>query len=369
MNPVDIEKSVTLTLTDQCNLRCIYCYEKERSINKMTFETAKHIIDKEMLMDDGTQIVNFSFFGGEPFLEFELLVKIINYLYSKQWNKKFSCGVSTNGTLIHGEIKDWLYSNKDKISVGLSFDGNKTMQNTNRSSSFDMVDLPFFRNNWNNNSIKMTISQYTLSTLAEGVIFLHNEGFKVNCNLAYGIDWSKSEYQTILSEELHKLINFYLLNPQIEPCRLLSVKIQYLDGDIPTTIHKWCGTGTHMKAYDVLGNVYPCQFFMPLSMGTVKSKESATLEFLEEIPAKYFGDNCASCKLTPICPTCLGSNYCETGDLYKKSPGFCELQKIIFSANAFFKWNQYKLGQLKLTKAEEYRLLNGIQIIQESITS
>jgi radical SAM protein with 4Fe4S-binding SPASM domain len=155
------------------------------------------------------------------------------------------------------------------------------------------------------------------------------------------------------------------LHPEIEPCRLLSAKIEYVTGEIKPFIKKWCGTGTHMHTYDVHGNVYPCQFFMPLSMGREKSEAALGISIPSEIPAEYFGSECATCPLTPVCPTCLGSNYSETGNLYKKSPGFCRLQKSILAANAYLKWRQLKLGTNSLNDSEKYRLLRGIKVIQD----
>ena len=361
------EKTVTLTLTEKCNLNCIYCYESDRSNVSMAWDIAKEIIDREMSADDGTEKVHIDFFGGEPFIEFELLKKILEYLYTTKWSKKFSCGTSTNGTLVHGKIKQWLKENHHRIEVGLSFDGNKAMQDYNRSNSFDRIDLDFFRKYWPRNSAKMTISQESLHSLADGVIFLHQKGYYVNCNLGYGLDWTQKELVAVLERELQKLIKFYLENPSIEPCRMLGAKIEYVTGEIKPFIKKWCGTGTHMHTYDVHGNVYPCQFFMPLSMGKERSASARGLSIPSEIPAEYFGENCANCPLTPVCPTCLGSNYCETGDLYKKAPGFCELQKTILAANAYLKWYQLQMGLITPNDTEKYRLLRGIKVINEYI--
>ena len=63
------------------------------------------------------------------------------------------------------------------------------------------------------------------SCLADGVIALHKKGFLVSCNLAYGLDWSNPENADILNRELHKLIAFYLENPDIEPCSMLEMDI------------------------------------------------------------------------------------------------------------------------------------------------
>ena len=67
--------------------------------------------------------------------------------------------------------------------------------------------------------VKMTISRETLPTMAEGVIYAHKRGFEVSCNLAYGIDWSDPDNVAILDRELHKLIDFYIANPQITPAQ------------------------------------------------------------------------------------------------------------------------------------------------------
>ena len=39
-------KKIMLIITENCNLRCIYCYEKNKNGKSMTFETAKEILDR-----------------------------------------------------------------------------------------------------------------------------------------------------------------------------------------------------------------------------------------------------------------------------------------------------------------------------------
>ena len=38
-------KKIMLIITESCNLRCKYCYEKNKNGKGMSFETAKRIID------------------------------------------------------------------------------------------------------------------------------------------------------------------------------------------------------------------------------------------------------------------------------------------------------------------------------------
>ena len=52
-----------LYLTENCNLRCKYCYEKNKTSNEINFETIKSIIDYEINQNNKTSLINF--YGGE----------------------------------------------------------------------------------------------------------------------------------------------------------------------------------------------------------------------------------------------------------------------------------------------------------------
>lgn len=362
------KKTVTLTLTQACNLNCTYCYENHKSRNTMSFETAKSILDKELNIDDGFEFVYIDFFGGEPFLEFERIKQIVDYVLSQKVKKKYIFFATTNGTLIHGDVQKWLLEHRDVFQIGLSLDGTKKMHDINRSNSFDRIDLEFYKQNYRHQGIKMTISKETLPYLFEGVKFCHDNKLICNCNLAFGIDWSAEENKTILNGELSKLIDYYLQHPDIEPCSLLSQGIEQIGYDnLQDVNRKWCGVGTHMRTYDVDGSVYPCQFFMPLSAGEEKAAKAKDLVFTQDIDINCLDECCKSCVIRAACPTCYGSNYVSTGNIYRKDPNLCILTKIIIKARSFFKAQQWEAKQLKISKDEEQALLRSIIKIQENL--
>lgn len=182
-------RTVVLILTHKCNLNCIYCYENYKDISCIDLEKAKKIIENEMNSNDDCDRV-FEFFGGEPLLEFEKIVALHDFLIDHKWSKKWITIITTNGTLVHGEIKEWLIQHKETVQVALSADGTPSMHNINRSNSYDLIDFNFFIET--HSVAKMTVSIKTLPHLSEGIIHLHNLGFKViTSNLAFGIDWSK----------------------------------------------------------------------------------------------------------------------------------------------------------------------------------
>lgn len=360
-------KSVTLILTNQCNLRCSYCYESEKNNKTMSIELAKKIIYKEMTKDDNYSHVVIDLFGGEPLLEFETIKQIVQFLSESNFNKKYICFAGTNGTLVHGNIKNWLKKNAQCFQLGLSLDGTRECHNRNRSNSFDDIDIDFFVKTYPGQGIKMTISQESLQKLSECVIFGHECGFNdVSCNLAFGIDWSDKSNEEILNRELHLLIDYYLANPHITPCSMLDMEIQGCAFKNDSSItRKWCGAGTHMFMYDVNGSCYPCQFFTPLSCGEERAQKAKKLKFLNEIPIELLDEKCRNCPIEMVCPTCYGSNYVSTGNIYLKDDNLCKLTKIIIKARSYFKAKQWEKGFLKLDKDNEQLLLRSIIKIQE----
>lgn len=358
------DKSITLTLTAQCNLHCVYCYEHSKNDSAMSFDIARSILDSEMPECEGQ--IYIELFGGEPFLAFDNIKRIYDYVNVNWPDKQWIMFATTNGTLIHDEIQDWLKNHK-RFICGLSLDGNKLMQDINRSNSFDQIDIDFFIKQYPQQAIKMTVSQDTLPFLFDGIVYAHSKGFKVNCNLAFGIDWSDKNNVAILERELNKIIEYYLRNPEIEPCSMLNVPIEHLGTQKDKKeIKKWCGTGTAMKAFYVDGNVYPCQFFMPISAGKDKAKKLGEIKFVDSIPVELLDEKCQSCLIREACPTCYGSNYISTGNIYSKDYNLCELTKIIIKARSYFKAMQWNMGILKLDEKREQALLRSILLIQEN---
>ena len=70
----DKDKFVMLTLTQDCNLRCRYCYEPNKSRDYwMDIKTAQQAVTNFMNEENEFTGVEFDFFGGEPLLAFDLM--------------------------------------------------------------------------------------------------------------------------------------------------------------------------------------------------------------------------------------------------------------------------------------------------------
>ena len=156
-------KTLSLMLTHDCNLACVYCYEKVKSGRQISLETAKQAIAKSFSLCPSGEELEISFHGGEPFLAFDLLRNICEWVWSQAWPVPYICFTTTNGTLVHGNIRDWVACNRKRLHLGLSLDGTREMHNLNRSGSFDLIDIDFFLANWPDQPLKMTVSDILIA--------------------------------------------------------------------------------------------------------------------------------------------------------------------------------------------------------------
>lgn len=363
MSDGKIMRSICITTNISCNLNCTYCYEHDKS-DKSSFDvdTAKRTIAALLSKptEKGTYI---NFHGGEPFISFKKIKELCEWTWAQHFPEKFIFFATSNGTLIHGEIKEWLTINKDRFVVGLSLDGTREMHNINRSNSFDLIDIDFIISTWPFQTVKMTVSPHTITHLSEGIIYMHERAIKkIAVNLAEMIDWSLPKYEAIYREELQKLSLYYQTHPSIEPCSLFNIKFQALLDD---TQHKWCGVGTSMTAYDTAGNSYPCHLFLKEVCGVEKAEKSKLINFND--PKEYTDDLCSECPLIKICPTCYGANYISRGDVRIRDKSICRLHKVRFAVVANYQYQNIVEGNCnieKLSDKEKYsriRILDGIE--------
>ena len=316
--------TLMLTVTEKCNLNCIYCYEGVKSEKIMPFEIAKKsIADTFNLLDESNTLI-ITFHGGEPLTAFDLIKKICDWVWSQKWNCKYIFFATTNATLLNDEMKNWFSLNKSRIILGLSYDGTDFMQDINRSGSSKFIDKKFFLETYPKQSVKMTISKKTVGNISEGIIFLQKQGFTVNANLAYGTDWDMTDSLEIFAEQLNKLADFYIENPKIIPSSILNIKLESIF-DKNNISKRSCGSGRRMCSVSQEGKIYPCHMFMPSSFGENKN--------ISEIQNKLengilLEKKCIDCYMSAICPTCYGMNLIICGDLSKRREDYCKMMKI-----------------------------------------
>jgi len=112
-----------LLLTDSCNFRCPYCFiEDNFNTEKRTFmseETAKTAIDYFYKNCKGKEL-KIIFYGGEPTLNEEVLIKSIEHIRKNQpKDKKLQIGINTNGSNYTEELSEAFKKNEVLVSISL----------------------------------------------------------------------------------------------------------------------------------------------------------------------------------------------------------------------------------------------------------
>lgn len=125
----------TLYLTENCNLKCNYCYEgndkRSKTLNNQDLEKAISFIVQNNPQNEN---INLTFLGGEPLLNKDaiyLCMDIINHKWS-QSKELFKFHITTNGILLDKEIIKLFKENN--VDVSISIDGDKRTHNLNRRS-------------------------------------------------------------------------------------------------------------------------------------------------------------------------------------------------------------------------------------------
>lgn len=357
---------VSLMLTWQCNLNCIYCFEEFKCANKeMPLELAKKILQNEFEMfaekqSDGK--LKIEFFGGEPLLKFDVIRGVTEWIAEKKFPVEYELSVTTNGTLLTSEVRDWFKNYKDYIKIVLSVDGANDIQYINRGKKAMLPPIDFVRNLWPDVHFKSTISRMALPTLSEDLIALLEQGHSVAPSLAIGEAWQDGD-EIVYKRELEKLADWHLLHLDVEPMRIfLQHFIVLLEPHCLNVPQKNCGTGTSMVTYDVDGTAYPCHLFVPITHGKEEAiKELNKVDFQNDL--SFIDTACMECGMLRICKTCYGFNYKERGDIRKRDRRACKMQLAEAQVISSFQINYLMLMKKRreLTPFELYALKGALR--------
>ncbi|MCR5165460.1 MAG: 4Fe-4S cluster-binding domain-containing protein [Thermoguttaceae bacterium] len=360
------KRVVNLIVTHQCNLNCVYCYEKFKSEQKMDFATAQKIFLKEYDLarkSEWFDSLEIDFFGGEPLLAFDLIRQVVEWILAQKLEMPCHFFVITNGTLLNPEMKAWFEEHSDVVTLGLSFDGLPEMQNLNRSQSCSLVDLDFFLRNYPYQQIKMTVSKETLPHLAEGVLYLQRKGFIVEPSCGTGIDWTPDdclEYE----RQLRILAQEYLDHPELKP--ILPLVISFENVQLPPLERAPCGAGNSFETYDVDAVRYPCHMFTPLVQIKTVAEQYANLE--GGISCKP-DSNCENCLLINMCDSCRGYSLSQYGCYNRRDTKICDMFQVQCRVAAWFQIQRFfqNRGKIVNCSPEEMKNWKGLIFYQRNL--
>ncbi len=205
---------IKLILTNNCILRCRYCFIKKDK-KTMDYFTAKKAI-KFLISSRGKEKM-LLIYGGEPLLYFNLLQKIILFARKEaQKNKKnLIISLATNGILLTKEYLEFF--RKEQVKLALSLDGDKSTHDAYRKfrngkgsfqKVFEKLSLVFKNLEKRNICNLFGVHPAYVNKMYENFLYLNSLGFE-NINIEpiriYG--WSE-EKKRIFFQNLLKILNY-----------------------------------------------------------------------------------------------------------------------------------------------------------------
>ena len=374
----EMTKDITFQVTEDCNMKCTYCYQENKSCNKMTFDVAKRFIDMILeepekcngYIDSSKSVgVVIDFIGGEPFLEVELMDQIVDYfrercfILNHHWANRLMISISSNGLLYFTKkVQDFIKKNKEILSLSISIDGNKELHDacridTGGCGTYDRAKaaVDHYINVLNGKmGTKMTLApgnvQYTFEAIKT---MLETEYDDIFANCVFEEGWEPI-HATILYNQL-KLLADYLIENDIDT--FISIFDTDLGHKLPEEDNRnWCGGTGLMISVDWKGDIYPCVRYMDSSLngkqpsynigniydGISKTEsQCARCKEMECITRRSQStDECFNCPIASKCAWCSAYNYQVFGTPNKRATYICIMQKAIVLANVYY-WNKY----------------------------
>lgn len=309
---------IMLCVSNDCNLRCKYCYAKggnygaERGL--MTKEIADQFVD--FCKRNFNRIDKIVFFGGEPLLNFKIIDYVCSRFENEQLGIKPEFGIITNGTIFSDKVLTILKKHIKFITV--SIDGPEKINDQNRifedgSGSFARI-INFISEIRKHTDINI---QYEATFTKEHV----QNGFEYDT-------LSKSLYAltgisgTVVTENNLDVSNMLNYLNRINKENMLSSNFENLPPDFwsvfNTVIHRrkeeMCGIGRDSFSVTYDGKIYLCHITNNKSKCFLQNITDMK-KFSENIFSKKdFESNvkCSNCWAKNICGSCPVVRFYDT---------------------------------------------------------
>lgn len=330
MKPLSTDNSlrrIYLYLTTDCNLRCKYCFEKKDSqIHNFSIPKFQEVLIREFGVPADLYIITL--YGGEPFLEFEKFKNLCSWVWETYTDKNIIFDITTNGTLLNLDIKQWLLLNQKRIKVSLSIDGSRQVHDSNRGSGiFSRIELDFFLK-LSGIKAKMTVMPEYVDSMFGNFIYLETLGFDTVPSIAKEAEWEEKHIE-LYSLQLINFVDYIVDHPNKTPPPFLRYEIGKfaLERRSNRSLRN-CGVCYHSIAYDTFGNKYPCNgFYSDFSREYDKNKIEEISSILRSVPDSELLVECAECPVKEACSTCYGLNYIYRNDVASIDTRLCPFIK------------------------------------------
>jgi len=359
-------KSVTLVVTENCQLRCRYCYVLHKNSRKrMSFDVARrtidYLIEQRQLFTDKALILEY--IGGEPLLEIDLIDQISDYLkiqlyqHDHPWFDNYRFSISTNGLLYDDpRVQRYIRKNATHLSLGITIDGTPRKHDLQRvypngkGSYADVIrNVPLWLKQFPGASTKVTVASEDIPYTCESVLHLFSLGIReVNINVVFEDVWKEGD-DVEFEKQLIALADA-IVDQQLYRDHVCSFFNEHIGFPIDKAREQnWCGSGRNMIAVDTKGVFYPCNRFLPFTLSNKTPRVIGNcydgIDMNKLRPFYALNRSCQSlpecmeCEVASGCAWCVGHNYdtADTDTVFQRATSICKMHKARVRANQYYR--------------------------------
>lgn len=327
--------ALTLVVNHACNLRCTYCYTGEKLRRRLPLATGRKAIERALHSLERHGTLELAFFGGEPLIEAELILELVEHARSEAARRdvELTLSMTTNGTL--DSPASWSVMMLSDMQLAVSHDGLPSVhdrhrvtidgQPSSRKVQETMGRLVHERKDFR---VVMVVRPDSVETLPAGLDYLYGCGVRrFDPSLDLWTVWTRADGEH-LGDAISRAADFW--QEHLPECSVswFDEKAARL-ARVPLHETARCGFGVAEIAVTPAGNLYPCERLI----GADEPENAMRLpgdvfhgdDFLgyEPSPGKS-APECMQCALQSLCSTsCRCSNYIRTRDLTRPDGLLC----------------------------------------------
>ncbi len=334
----------TLYMTTDCNFKCQYCYEDYHNHYQLNEQTLVECLN--FIMNYGNkEKVSIDFLGGEPLLKKDLIYQAVKYMKTNDPQREVKYYITTNCSLMDFSFIEFMKQNN--FTVRLSFDGNKATHDLNRvakdgRSCYDTIfeNIMRVRDSGLSFSVRMTVTENTISHMYENICFLHENGLDHICMIMDVYLKISEKLKIEFEKQVQLILKYYLA----EAAAGRTFTIDQFDGKM---LHMLCNFGNSFGMCDAgvgnfkifpNGQIYPCGFLTnheKYCIGNIwegvdirKAKLIAISNYDKADP------KCNECTIRDFCHgmKCGYMNFVNTGKINVPSDAECIFEHVFYEA-------------------------------------
>jgi uncharacterized protein len=371
----------TLNITEKCNLKCTYCFEKNKGTKNIDIESIYDFT--KFIKSLNLNNINIRLFGGEPLLDLKLLEKILIILDKElvQNGININYNIFTNGTTLNGKALEVL--NKYNIFIFVSIDGCKESHDCNRldangDGSYDTIMGNIIENNDLINNVLVRTILNPFDEKASLVDIMRNLTKNGLNKVSIEFPWVEKKQNSALNQKAVDImkgsIRDYGYNyiQSVKNSDFSLIGLQPFSKIISNLLNKKlsmhshsCSIGCSSVAISVDGEIFPCHSFVGMpeyKMGDLK--DGIVNQNLKNTFLSYSADTIDACRKCPIkylCSRrCAADSFFFNKSIYSPNMYRCELQKEMFKTSIYIYNELKKLPNQKRIIKLLYNKFEGI---------